>query len=486
MTSESYIPCTESESSHQLELDIQSSPTEYLPSPKKSSKKSPWPIAILVMLVVAGLFGWRACSTTSNSSAPPEQKTQSAAPLPVRAVRAKIAPIRRWVTNPDGDVRVERYKQLIFEANGEVKYLAKIDGRYLREGDFVRKGQLLATIDDREYRANIRAAKADQEVAERTEQQAVASLRQSEANLRQAKADLDLAKLEANRRQKLFAQGVIPATDRDTFNNKVVQAEVGVQVAQENVTSAKEQIAVTRASSKANQEKLFNTTVAKEDTQLISPINGIVAYLNIREGEYWSSARVQSATTYQAAVESVPIVVVDPSSFEVSMELPATEGRLIRPGQPAYIALDEDISQAFIKGTSESSLVKIAKAKGTVFSVTPAVTPGGRAVQVRIRINDGRETLRIGARVQTWIATQTKSQAITLPFGAVTTRDRKSYAFVINEETGRVEQRPVVLDIEGLDSISIARGLKPGELVVTEGSNRLVHNSRIEVVSKEN
>lgn len=258
---------------------------------------------------------------------------------------------------------------------------------------------------------------------------------------------------------------------------------MGVKVAQENVKSAKDQIVVSRASFEANQAKLLNTNIAREDTQLVSPINGIVAYLNIREGEYWNSARVQSATTYQGTVESVPIVVVDPSSFEVAMEMPATEGNLIRPGQPAYIALDEDISQAFVKGNSESNLVKIAKARGTVFSVTPAVTPGGRAVQVRIRINDGRKNLRIGARVQTWIATQTKSQAITLPFGAVTTRDRKSYVFVVNEETGRVEQRPVVLDIEGLDSISIASGLKPGELVVTEGSNRLVHNSPVEVVS---
>lgn len=474
-----------SESSNQLELDIQFTETEYLPPPqlKKSGKKSPWPIVILVMLVVAGLFGWRACSTTRQSSNPVEQETKSAARLPVRAVHAKIAPIQRWVTNPDGDVRVERYKQLIFEANGEVTYLAKIDGRYLREGDFVRKGQLLATIDDREYRSNIRAAKADQEVANRTEEQAIASLRQAEANLQQAKADLDLAKVEANRRQKLFAQGVIPATERDTFNNKVVQAEVGVKVAQENVKSAKEQIAVSQASSKANQAKLFNTNIAREDTQLVSPMNGIVAYLNIREGEYWNAARVQSATTYQGTVESVPIVVVDPGSFEVSMELPAPEGSLIRPGQPAYIALDKDVSQAFVKGISQSSLVKIAKARGTVFSVTPAVTPGGRAVQVRVRINDGRENLRIGARVQTWIATQTKPQAITLPFGAVTTRDRKSYVFVVNEETRRVEQRPVVLDIEGLDRISIARGLKPGELVVTEGSNRLVHNSPVEVVS---
>ena len=476
---------TDSAIATQLELEFQD--LEHAPLEAERAKpswlKRPWSIVVLGLILISGVIGWQMYPKTQETSQPTIAKSDAGASLPVRAVRAKVAPIKRWVTSPDGDVRVERYKQLIFEANGEVTFLAKVGGRYLREGDFVRKGQLLATIDDREYRSNIRAAAADQEVAKRTEDQAIASLRQSEASLLQAKADLDLAKLEAKRRQQLFAQGVIPATELDTFNNKVVQAEVGVKVAQENVKSAKDQILMSQASSEANKAKWFNTTIAREDTQLVSPINGIVAYLNIREGEYWSSARVQSATDYQGTVESVPIVVVDPSSFEVSMELPAAEGRLLRPGQSAYIALDEDLSQAFVKGTSESSLVNIAKARGTVFSVTPAVTPGGRAVQVRIRIKNGRENLRIGARVQTWIAAQTKDQAITLPFGAVTTRDRKSYVFVVNEETGRVEQRPVVLDIEGLDSISIARGLQPGELVVTEGSNRLVHNSPVEVVS---
>ena len=310
------------------------------------------------------------------------------------------------------------------------------------------------------------------------------SLRHSQANLKQAKADLALAQVEAKRRLDLFNQGVVPATEKDTYNNRVVQAEVGVQVAQENIKSAQDQVAASQASLQANQARLNNTVVAREDTQLISPMNGVVAYLNIRDGEYWSPNQVQSATTYQEAVESVPIVVVDASSFEVVLELSASEGSLIKPNQAVYIALDDDISQAFVGGLDQRSLVSVAKARGVVFSVTPAVTPGGRAVQVRIRITDGRENLRLGARVQAWISAQSRAQAITLPFGAVISRGRKSYVFVVNERTNRVEQREVVLDIEGLDRISIARGLKPGEIVVTEGSNRLVNNSPVQIVER--
>ena len=453
---------TEPESSTQLDLNVQ--PTEdeqFQPTVSKSTRrKFPGSVVFLSLLFAAGLIGWQTYQNTRKAPQPLEAKASSGASLPIQVVPAQLSAIRRWVTSPDGEVRVERYKQLIFETSGEITYLAKVEGRYLREGDFVRTGQLLATIDDRQYRSNIRAAVADREVAKRNKDQTLASLRQAQANLKKAQADLDLAKVEAKRRQDLYRQGVVPATERDTFNNRVVQAEVAVQVVQENIKSAQDQVAASQASVQANQARLSNTVVAKEDTQLVSPINGMIAYLNIRDGEYWSPSQVQSATTYQAAVESVPIVVVDPGSFEVTLQLSAAEGSLIRPNQPVYIALDDDISQAFVRGLDQRSLVSVAKAKGTVFSVTPAVTPGGRAVQVRIRITEGRENLRLGARVQAWITAQSRTQAITLPFGAVISRGRKSYVFVVDQTTNRVEQREVDIDIEGLDRISIARGAK--------------------------
>ncbi|MEM9137302.1 MAG: HlyD family efflux transporter periplasmic adaptor subunit [Cyanobacteria bacterium P01_F01_bin.42] len=451
-----------------------------------AQKKFPWTLIVFGLLIIAGFVGWQTFQKNRETPAVTEQdSSESEGRLPVQVVPAQLSPIQRWVTSPDGEVSVERFKQLIFESSGEVTYLAQKNGRYLREGDSVRKGQLLARIDDRSYRSDIKAAIADREVAKRSKDQAIASLRQSKANLEQAEADLELAKVEAKRRQALFDQGVIPATERDTYDNRLLQAQVGVKVAQENVRSADDQVAVSQASLEANQARLDSTVIAKEDTELIAPIDGVVAYLNIRDGEYWSPTRVQSISTYQDAVESVPIVVVDPNSFEVLLELSSSEGSLIRPNQRVLIALDDDISQAFVEGLNERSLVSVAKARGTVFSVTPAVTPGGRAVQVRIRITDGIENLRLGARVQAWIEAQSRSQAITLPFGAVISRGRKAYVFVVDRETQRVEQREVTLDIEGLDRISIARGLRPGELVVTEGGNRLVDNSPVEIVSRE-
>ena len=448
-------------------------------------KKPIWPIITLIMLVVAGWVGSRAYNALTSTSETEEIETPKAqvSRLPVKTVQAKLAPIQRWVTSPDSEVQVERYKQLIFESSGEITYLAQINGRFLREGDRVKQGQLLARIDDREYTSNIRAAKADLEVVQQSQSTAIAGLNQAKANLEQAEADLALAIVEAKRRQSLFEKGVVPETEKDSYDNRVIQAEVGVKVAKASLKSSQDQIITARANYESRKASYDNTLIAKEDTELVSPIDGIVAYLNIREGEYWSPSRVQSINNYQGAVESVPIVIVDEGSFEVSLELPASEGGLIQPNQPAYIALDSDVSQAFVKGLNQQSLLSVAKARGYVFSVTPAVTPGGRAVQVRIRITSGLENLRLGERVQTWINAESKANAITLPFGSVTTRGRQSFVFVVNPVTQTVEQREVVLDIEGLDRISIAKGLRPGELVVTEGSNRLVDGSPVEVVN---
>ena len=81
------------------------------------------------------------------------------APLNVRTVAALQSPIRNWVAS-EGTVRAVRFKHLAFDVDGEVTYIADRDGRNLREGDRVTKGELLAQIDDRQLQADVNKAKA--------------------------------------------------------------------------------------------------------------------------------------------------------------------------------------------------------------------------------------------------------------------------------------------------------------------------------------
>lgn len=451
-------------------------------------QKSIWPVLILGMFLVLGLVGLRAFKMLSRESTLEQQETIAPTALPVRAVRTRQDRIQGWVSNPDSQVWALRGKHLTFEASGEVTYLTRIENRYLREGDRVSQGQLLAKVDDREYLAHIRVAEADVRVAQQQKDQAMASLAQANANLEKAKADLELAISELRRRQELFDRGAISASERDTYANQVSSAKASVKVAEQDIRAMQDGVASAQSSIEAATAQLTNAQIALEDTELVSPIEGIVAYLNIREGDYWTTQRLQTTGNYQDIIDSVPILVVDPTELEVVMELTAEEGSRVQPGQTVYLLLDEDATQAFITGLNRQTLVDVAKARGTVFAVNPAVTPGGRGVQVRVQVTKGLSELRIGERVQAWIEVQANTNAVVLPPGAVVYRDRQPYIFVVQDTdseqtaTPTVEQRQIELGIEGLAAIEVRSGLEAGELVVTEGRNRLVNGTPVEIV----
>ncbi len=126
--------------------------------------------------------------------------------------------------------------------------------------------------------------------------------------------------------------------------------------------------------------------------------------------------------------------------------------------------------------------MKLASAKGTVFSVSPSVSPGERSVRVTIRIDEGGTNLQDGEQVSAWIATVEKNRAIVAPFNTFIFRDRQPYVFVVNEDKGIVEQRAIKQGIEGLAKREIIEGVEAGEKLVTEGKNRLVNGAPLEII----
>lgn len=94
----------------------------------------------------------------------------------------------------------------------------------------------------------------------------------------------------------------------------------------------------------------------------------------------------------------------------------------------------------------------------------------------------GTSNLLHGSNVTLWIAVAQKYDAVVVPLNAVVFRDRLPYVFVANPDTGKVEQRQVKLGIEGLNQREITEGVSPGDLLVTEGQNRLVDGAPVKVM----
>lgn len=455
--------------------------------PGFKTKKPLWPAITLVIVVVSGFVGWRAVRyvTTRVSEDAVDQDVDQTR-LPVQVVTAETGQAQGWVFD-EGAVWPVRRRILNFQANGDITFVAKIDGVELREGDFVSRGQLLATIDARRQLSSIATAESDIRVSENQFSQSEASLLQARASLERAESDLALAETELQRYEELFVEGAVSESDRDAYRNRVDQAEASLKTAQQDVRSAREGVSSADASVGASNARLNQAAVDLEDTQLVSPIDGVVAYINIREGEYWSTQYLNSSST-QNLIETAPIVVVDPSSFEVELELQASQAGEIRPGQRAYVVLEEEVSAAQAAGVNAQSLLDIARQRGSagqVFAVSPSQTPGSRGTEITIRNLEQVRNLRVGGRVYVWVEVATRDDAVVLPLGALLTRDQQAYAFVVNEADGTAQRRRVTPGIEGLDGIEILSGVEPGEKVVVAGQNRLVDGTPVEIVTRD-
>ncbi|MEO1180187.1 MAG: HlyD family efflux transporter periplasmic adaptor subunit [Cyanobacteria bacterium J06636_28] len=460
--------------------------TDESPSPQKS-QKSLWPIIILIMLAIAGLVGWRIYQglTSSNAEEDPEI-VDTQARLPVRVVQAQTDLAQGWVFDEGTSLPVQ-IRILNFYASGDIMYVARNNGVELKEGDSVSQGELLATIDARRQNASIETADADIQVAINQRDQSEASLLKARASLEKAESDLDLAETELIRYQTLFEQGAVSASSRDAYRNRVDQAKAAFKTAQQSIRLAEDGLQSAESSITAAQARRNQTTVDLEDTQLVSPIDGVIAYINIQEGEYWNTQYL-NVSSPQDVIETAPIVVADPSTYEVELEIQADEADAIRSGQRAYVVLEEEVSAAAANGVDRQDLLEIAQQQGTqgrVFAVSPSQTPDGRGTKILIRDFQQVRNLKVGARVYVWIETVANQGAVVLPLGAVLVRGQEAFVFVVNETEGTVERRQVVQGVEGLSEVEILSGLQPGELVVIEGQNRLVDGSPIEIVNRE-
>ena len=481
--------------------------------------KQYWWLALLGVLLVGGVAVWQPWSNTTKETTTESEPVK----LSVRTTPAKQAPIRAWVSS-EGSVQAVDYKHLAFEVEGDVTYIADRNGRELREGDRVAQGELLATVDERELLADVSQAQAAIAEAQQNRAAAAAEIANARAQLQQARSQVEQARAQVNKAQtsrnlaqtnleryRLLAEaGAISESEFDSrvstvedatadvtaTSAEVAAAQGQVNSAQAQVQAAQEQYKATESAITTAQARLSQAEVALEGARLYAPFDGIVAYLNINEGEYYSPQIVSSQLggDYQGILDRVPMVIIDPSQYEVIVELAGNNGDRVETGQPAFIASEANIQQSVGTGNNstftdnnsndsqQNLLINNARAKGEVFAVNPAISPGGRAIEATVRLQPATTgDIKHGEQVLTWIAVAEEPDAVVVPLNAIVYRDQTPYVFVVNQ-SGVIEQRQVELGIRGITQQQILSGVKPEESVVTQGQNRLVDGVEVRIV----
>ncbi|NCC24622.1 MAG: HlyD family efflux transporter periplasmic adaptor subunit [Deltaproteobacteria bacterium] len=424
---------------------------------------------LIIVIVTVGLAVKRVQDRSEDRSAFRVEGSES---MGVRCVRASLGPIQALVFG-EGTARAVRREFLTFEHPGRVTYVkTKGDGTPIAEGDPVRGpregerlGELLASVDKRQHVEELKVAGAGLAEARQTVEVARAQIAEAEAQKR-------LAEENVRKKEYLHGQKAVSAHELDVARTELKTAESSVRSAQARLESAQSSVAAAEA--RINQARL-----PMEQSSIHAPFDGVITFMNIRQGDYFA-ANLVDMSSEEALLRTIPMVVIDPTRFEVTMELPFFDGMLVRPGQPALVMTAPGLAP--ISGDLGDGPSREEVVPGTVFSVNPAVSPGGRSIQVKVRTEGGSPGLRDGMFVTAWIVVEEKLEAVMVPFDVFIYRQNKPSVFRVDEARGVVERVDVVEGISGLIAQEVTTGIEAGDLLVTDGRHRLTHGAPVEIV----
>jgi RND family efflux transporter MFP subunit len=369
--------------------------------------------------------------------------------------------------------------ELAFKVGGYVEALRKVRGvdgkmRDIQEGDRISVGTVLARVRQSDYQVKFREAQSQASearsgivVSKAQYEEAVSGTSSSKAQLIEAEAAHVKAKLDFDRAENLFASKSMTKADYDSAkaqydmtSAKVAAARSQVQVIQAKADSAKANIDVVQARSQSAQAVVQETQIPLHDTELKSPLNGLVLGKSIEKGTLVSSG-------------DKGFVVADTSSVKAVFGV-------------ADVAVAE--MKLGTKLSVESESMPGKEFQGQITSVFPAADSKNRAFNVEVTIANPDYQLRPNMIVSLRVGTkQDVSPQPVVPLNAVikSKSNANGYAVIaVSEEGGRLlaRLRDVKLGESFGNAVAVAEGLKQGERVIITGGTMVNDGDQVKVI----
>ncbi|MGI8989114.1 MAG: efflux RND transporter periplasmic adaptor subunit [Bryobacteraceae bacterium] len=334
------------------------------------------------------------------------------------------------------------------EAYSSISVKAQVGGEltqvHFHEGDYVKKNDLLFTIDPRTYQAQLQQAQANL-ARDR------ALLQQAEANLARDRAQLKYASAQAGRYQNLQTEGVVSKDQTEQIRSNADAVTQAVNADLAAIESARAQIG-------SSEAQIENSKVMLGYTTIRSPIGGRTGNLTIKQGNV------------VAANGAELMVINEVQPIYVTFSVPEAQLRDVKKymerGKLAVVATPQDDPSdketgvlTFIDNNVDTTTGTI-KLKGTFPNSDRKLWPG-EFVRVLLRLT-------------------TQPNAIVVPNQAVQTGQEGNYVFVVKGDR-TVESRPITTGARIDQDTVIESGVSPGETVVTEGQLRLAPGMKVQV-----
>jgi HlyD family secretion protein len=397
-----------------------------------------------------------------------------------------------------GEIRPKTFVNVGANAYGKIVRL------YVKEGDHVVKGQLLAQLDNVQPEADVNATRASLTAAGADYDASVETLNTNVADLDRAKADLEQKLYDWKRSEGLYKDQLIAKKDYDAARNAYESAVSGVGM-------AKARIAQSRAAAEAYKRRIAvqkATLVHNSDvlskTEYRAPFDGVVTNLPVREGE-------SVVVGIQNAQGSTLMTLADTSVITAEVKVDETDIVNVKLGQTAEVSIDAIPKKKFKGTVTQIGDNALLRSTGVATSQSTGSTQEAKDFKVVVTLLEVPEGLRPGLSTTAKITTANKAAVLSIPIQALTIRQKGDLVpkkkgkdkdavqaaekpeeikaakeevqgvFVIR--AGKAQFVPVQTGITGTTDIEVLDGVQEGDQIVT-GSYKVLRTLKPDTTVK--
>jgi HlyD family secretion protein len=439
------------------------------------------------------------------------------------AVVASVKMSQRGIVTVQTGKVVRQDLTSLVTASGEIKprdYYnvgANVMGRIVeigvKEGDRVRKGQILARLENIQADADVQAqtaslnsALADTSAAESALKAMDDNIASAQATVDRTKADLEKARIDFQRGEQLWKSKLIAKQDYDvrksTYDSQLASLR-GAEASLKQMMAQREQSAAQLSGSQKrvtqSQATLRRVSDVLAKHMATSPIDGIVTNLPVRMGE-------TVVPGVQNSSASLIMTIADMSLITAEVKVDETDIVNVKLGQAADITIDAIPNKTFKGHVTEIGNTAILRSTGLAASQSAVSSQEAKDFKVVIALDNPPEDIRPGLSCTSKIITATRQKAVSIPIQALTVRQRgdlepekpggtktvqassapdsavekakkEELQGVFTVKNGAAQFREVKTGITGTTDIEVLSGLNDGEEIIT-GSYKVIRTLR--------
>lgn len=336
---------------------------------------------------------------------------------------------------------------------------------YVVRGQKVRKGQLLAELENRDLSAARLDNQGAYEQAQATYETSVGAtlpedIQKANLDVQTAQKTLDAAQKMYASRESLYQQGALPRKELDDAGVTLAQANSQYDQARKHLDSLNAIVRQQTMKSAAGQltsakGKFLAAEAQLSYTEIRSPIDGYITDRPLYPGEMAST--------------SAPLVtVMDVSSIIAKAHVPQSDALLLRKGDKATVTI------AGLEGVP-----------GTVTVISPALDPNSTTVEIWVQAKNADQQLRPGTNARIAITAQTVNDALVIPAVSLLNASGTKAQVMVVDSQSKAQSRDVETGIQSDQGVQIVSGLKAGEQVVTQGAYALADKTKVKIEKPE-